>query len=58
MQNIVIEQEVACNPCYISCEGGIFDDHDFVICRLKTDENCIVMFLAIQINNTDNESSN
>ena len=56
MQNIVYGQDVAANPSYVSCEQGTFNDYDFVICKLKLDAECIVMFLAYQIN-TDNESS-
>jgi hypothetical protein len=58
MQNVEIGQVVAANLNYISCETGVFDDTDFVMCKLKNEiaENT-VMFFAYQINQIDNESS-
>lgn len=58
MQSVVLGQGVICNDKYVTCQSGIFDDFEFVNCKLKTDDaNNTVMFLAYQINNTDNESS-
>jgi hypothetical protein len=58
MQNLTNGQTVVSNPNYFCCENGDFQDMDFVICKLKSNDDCIVMFLAYQINNSDNESSN
>lgn len=58
MQNVEIGQVVLANLNYITCEAGVFEDFDFVKCKLKneTAENT-VMFFACQINQIDNESS-
>lgn len=58
MQSIALGQDVASNIKYISSESGDFDDFDFIKCKLKgQDQECTVMFLAFQINQTGNESS-
>lgn len=58
MQSVFIGQDVASNDKYVSSEEGVFDDFDFIKCKLKGQEQeCTVMFLAFQINQTDNESS-
>lgn len=46
------------NENYLTIEEGFFEPTDFVICRLKNDENNKVMFLAQQIKEVENESSN
>ena len=46
------------NENYLTIEEGYFQPTDFVICRLKNDENNTVMFLAQQIKEIENESSN
>lgn len=58
MQSVTLWQSVLANLNYITCEAGVFDDFDFVKCKLKneTAENT-VMFFACQINQIDNESS-
>jgi hypothetical protein len=57
--NITINQEVESNINYISCEEGEFLPTDFVMCKCKDEnEDNTVMFLAEQIKNIDNESSN
>jgi hypothetical protein len=50
--------DVLCNPKYSVSEEGDFEDFDFVKCKLKNEnaENT-VMFLAFQINQSNNESS-
>lgn len=59
MQSVFIGQDVASNTKYVSSQEGDFDDFDFIKCKLKgEDQECTVMFLAFQINRTDNESSN
>jgi hypothetical protein len=51
--------EVESNKKYITSENGEFNDNDFVKCKLKTESlDNTVMFLASQIKNINNESSN
>jgi len=50
--------EVLCNQKYSVSEEGDFDDFDFVKCKLKNEDiENTVMFLAFQINQSNNESS-
>lgn len=59
MVTIVLNQEVAVNTNYITCEEGEFNDFDFVLCKLKNEiDSSTVMFLATQINKIEDESSN
>jgi hypothetical protein len=58
MITIVLNQEVAVNTNYITCVEGEFNEHDYIPCKLKgEEEDNTVMFLAIQINNTEDEIS-
>jgi hypothetical protein len=58
MITISINQEVMSNRNYITCMEGDYDQYSYILCKRK-DENIenTVMFLAIQINNIDYESS-
>lgn len=43
-------QEVDANPNYITCQEGLFDANEYVLCKEKTDtKDNTVMFLASQI---------
>jgi hypothetical protein len=59
MVTIVLNQEVAVNTNYITCVEGEFNEHDYIPCKLKSEsENNTVTFLAMQVNNIEDESSN
>lgn len=59
MITVFLNQEVAVNRNYITCVEGDFNPTDYVPCKLKEEiEENTVMFLAMQINNLEDESSN
>jgi hypothetical protein len=59
MIHVEKNQEVAANTNYVTCVEGDFNFDDYVPCKIKNDtEENTVMFLAIQINKTENETSN
>jgi hypothetical protein len=59
MITIALNQEVAVNKNYITCVEGEYNPIDYIPCKLKDElEDNTVMFLAMQVNTTENESSN
>ena len=61
MITISLNQEVESNKNYVTCESGIFQTLDFVLCKNKLEEqNNTVMFLVDSIITTGAmyESSN
>jgi len=60
MERIIIKlnQEVADNTNYITCEEGEFSENDFILCKNKYElTHNTVMFLANQIIKSNESSS-